>query len=276
MKNISDDWEVLDLTDAESKVLWALIEHGTMSVSKTARTANIARTTVDAVLRRLKKRKLVRHIPSRGNVSLWKVARFDKAKKELLEASSAFDRGFVKPKEEETIGGIDSKEIGISVFRGRRQILSAYKQMLGLSKAERVLSIQGNKSAEIVLSSFDKGFVQEFLNEFKRRKIIIESVNGEHVVELFRDMDRKTMEASFGRMLVSSLLPDRYMNFDVDLLIVRNSVIFFDMRNEIVVIIKNEPIVEMLKSISMFLKENGKSFNTNKYIKEILEGISKT
>ena len=72
-------------------------------------------------------------------------------------------------------------------------------------------------------------------------------------------------------MLISSLLPDKYMDFDVDLLIIRDSVMFFDMRNEIIVIIRNQPIVEMLKSISMFLKESGKEFNINEYIKEILD-----
>jgi sugar-specific transcriptional regulator TrmB len=271
MRNLSEDWEVLDLTDAESKILWALIELGTMSVSKTAREANVARTTVDAALRRLQERKLVRKIKSKGHVSLWKAVRSDRVKNEFLEAAQQFDRGVVKVKEQEVVGGIDAEEIGITVFRGKQQIMHTIEQMLNLSQAERVWFIQGNKSAERSLEFFDKDYVREFQKIFKKKKIIMEGVNGERVKELFKKVDRKTQETSYGRMTISSLLPDKYMEFDVDLLIIRDSVMFFDMKNEIVVIIKNEPIVEMLRSVSQFLKDNGTVFNINEYIKEILE-----
>ncbi len=271
MRNQSEDWDVLDLTDAESKVLWVLIENGTMSVSKTAREADVARTTVDAALRRLQERKLVQHVPSRGNVSLWKVVLHRKAKKELSEAAEVFDRDSVKPKRQEVLGGIDAEDVGITMFRGKQQIMRVIEQMLDLSKAERVWFIQGNKSAEKSLEFFDRGYIQEFQKSFKKKKIIMEGVNGERVKKLFKGLDRKSQESSFGRMMISSLLPDKYMEFDVDLLIIRNSVMFFDMRNEIVIIIKNKPIVEMLTSVAMFLKDNGKAFNINEYIKGILD-----
>ena len=271
MKNLSEDWEVLDLTDAESKVLWALIEHGTMSVSKTARLSSVARTTVDAALRRLQARKLVRRVSSKGHVSLWKAVRIDKAKNELLEAAEQFDRGYAKAEEQELVGGIDAEEVGITVFRGKKQIMRAYEQMLNLSKTERVWFIQGNRSAKSVLDGFDKGYIQNFTKEFKKRRVIMEGVSGESVQRMLAGTDKKTLEASFGRMIISTLLPDKYMDFDVDLLVIRDSVMFFDMRNEIVVIIKNKPIVEMLESVSMFLKENGIVFNINEYIKVIID-----
>lgn len=271
MRNLSEDWEVLDLTDAESKILWALIEHGTMSVSKTARLSQVARTTVDSALQRLQERRLVRRVRSKGHVSLWKAVRSDKAKRELLEVANAFDRGSAEVEDKEIVGGINAEEVGITVFRGKQQIMRAYEQMLNLAKAERVWFIQGNKSAEGALYGFDKGYVQEFTRSLKKRKIIMEGVNGERVKELLKKVDKKTQEASFGRAFVASLLPDKYMEFDVDLLIVRNSVMFFDMKNEIVVIVRNKPIVSMLKSINLFLREQGRSFNINEYIKGILE-----
>lgn len=271
MRNLSEDWEVLDLTDAESKALWALIEHGTMSVSKTARQAQVARTTVDAALRRLQDRKLVRRVSVKGHISLWKVVRFDKAKHELLEAALQFDRGSVKAKSQEIVGGIDAEEVGITVFRGKHQIMRVYDRILNLSRAEHVWVIQGNKSAERVLNDFDKGYIQNFVEKFKKQKIIMEGVSGERVKKLFKKMDKKTLEASFGKMIISSLLPDKYMDFDVDLFIIRDSVMFFDMEHEIVVIIRNKPIVEMLKTVTLFLRDSGETFNINEYIKNILE-----
>ena len=280
MRNLNEDWNVLDLTDSESKILWALIENGTMSVSKISRLAQVARTTVGSALKRLQDRKLVRRVSSKGHISLWRVARLDKVKNELLEVVAPFNRDSVKVKGQEIageiMGGIDAEEVGIKVFRGKQQILSAYEQILNLSKTERVWVIQGNKSAVRALNDFDKGYIQEFVKSFKKHKIIMEAVNGECVKELLRQTDKKTLKASFGRMIVSSLLHDKYMDFDVDLFIIRDSVMFFDMKNEIVVIIMNKPIVEMLKSISMFLKENGKKFDVNEYINSILEGNCKT
>lgn len=275
MRNLSEDWNVLDLTDAESKILWALIENGTMSVSKTSRIAQVARTTVGSALKRLQDRKLVRKVSSKGHISLWKAVRSDKAKNELLEVVVPFDRGSVESKGQEIVGGINAEGVGITVFRGKQQILRAYEQVLNLSKAEHVWIIQGNKSAERALNGFDKGYIQEFVESFKKRKIIMEAVNGERVKELFRQMDKKTLEASFGRMIISSLLPDKCMNFDVDLFIIRDSAMFFDMENEIIVVIRNQPIVGMLKSVSIFLKESGKKFNVNEYIEEILESNMK-
>ena len=276
MRNLSEDWEVLDLTDAESKILWALIEYGTMSVSKTAREVDVARTTVDAALRRLQVRKLVRKVPSQGHISLWKAVRQDKAKLELLEAADVFDRDTAKAEDSEIIGSIDAEEVGITVFRGKRQIMRACNRMLDLSKAERMWFIQGNKSAERSFDIFDRGDIQEFHKIFKKRKIIMEGVNGERVKELFKKVDRKTQESAYGRITISSLLPDKYMEFEVVLLIIRDSLMFFDMRNEIVVIIRNKPIVEMLTCVSQFLKDSGTSFNINEYIKEILESSKET
>ena len=112
MKNLSRDWEVLDLTDAESKILWALIEGGSQTVSSVSRRAGVARTTVDAALRRLRERKLARPVLSgggKGRRKYWKASRPEKVSQELREAAGPFQREEDIPREGEIVGSIEAE-----------------------------------------------------------------------------------------------------------------------------------------------------------------------
>ena len=270
MKNQSDDWRVLDLTDAEGKILWAFIEHGAMAVSKTARTAKVARTTVDAALRRLSARGLVRRVPATGHVSAWKAVRTDLAKREMLEAAQPFEREQLPPDEAEVIGGIDAEEIGISVYRGKNQILRAYERLFRLSKAERFLFIQGNKAIEAELSKLDRSYLFSFHTKLKKAGVIMEGINGESVRDFFKRLTIRDLESHFGRLVIASLVPDKYMDFDLDVVVLRNTILFIDVRTEVVVIIRHAGIVAFFTLLSAFIKDHGSSFDLNSYLRELI------
>lgn len=270
MKNPSNDWRVLDLTDAEGKVLRALIERGAMSVSKTARTAQVARTTVDAALRRLSARGLARHVSSVGHVSVWKAARTDKAKKEMFAAVQPFEREQVAPEEAEIIGAIDSEEVGISVYCGKRQILKAYERLFLLSKAERFLFIQGNKAIPAELEMLDREYLFSFHTKLKKARIIMEGVNGESVRGIFKNLTVQELESHFGRIVISSLIPDTYMDFDLDVVVLRTTALFIDVQSEAVIVVRHKGVVGFLNRLGDFLKEYGSPFDLNAYLRDLI------
>lgn len=268
MKNQSDDWRVLDLTDAEGKVLLALIERGSLSVSKAARTAGVARTTIDAALRRLSARGLVRRVPGVGHVSMWKAVRTDRAKKELSDAAQPFEREHA-PGGEEVVGSIDSEEVGISVYRGKRQILEAYERLFRLSKAERFLFIQGNKAIPAEFEKLDREYLFSFHARLKKAGVIMEGVNGESVRGIFKKLTLRELESHFGRLVIASLIPDAFMDFDLNVVVLRNTALFIDVRSEVVIAVRHKGVVAFLNRLGDLLKAYGSPFDLNAYLRSL-------
>lgn len=268
-----EQWDVLDLTSAESRVLQGLIEHGTLSVSLLSRKIKVARTTVDAALRRLSERKLVRRVvrSGTGNVSFWKASRSEKIKMELKEVAVPFEKNLETPQAHEIIGGIDTHEIGITAFRGKKQILNAYEQMLRLSKTERVVFIQGNKSAEKQLGILSKQYIGEFHRRFKKSGIIMEGINGKRLLQFFKEIDIPLLKSHFGRLIIGSLLPDEYMDFDLDIMVMRDTVVSIDIQAELVIVIRYPKFVKALNGIIKFLQDNAQRTDINSYIKRLIE-----
>lgn len=275
MRTALKEWDILGLTPAEAKVLLALGKHNTLSVSEIARHARVPRTTVTSALRRLKKRRLVRHLAS-GHKSFWKASRSEKIKRELEEALVPFEKETQRLQKNEIIGGIDSREIGISVFRGEKQMRRAYEQMLRLSKAERVLFIQGNVSAEKALKTIDSGYISEFHKKFKKSGIIMEGVSGKSVLELFKNIDIPFLQSHLGRLVVGTLVPDDYMSFDLDLMVMRDMVVSVDVSAKLVVMIRYPKLVNVLSGMAQFLKDRGSRIDFNAHIKQLIEQKEKT
>ena len=266
-------WDILDLTLAESKVLQGLVGYRALSVSELSRKIKVARTTVDAALRRLSGRKLVRRVVRHGtgNVRLWKVSRPEKIAMELKEVAAPFEKKLERPQSHEIVGGIDTHEIGITAFRGKKQILNAYEQMLRLSKTERVVFIQGNQSAEKQLHSLSKQYIGEFHKRFKRSGIIMEGINGKRLLQFFKEIDIPFLKSHFGRLIIESLLPDEYMDFDLDIMVMRDTVVSIDIGSELVVVIRYPKFVKALNGITKFLQDSAQRTDINLYIKGLIE-----
>ena len=269
MELTKDDLKVFGFTDAEAQVLFVLDEAGPVTVSSLSRKGDIPRTTVYSTLLRLKDRGFVRRV-TKGQ-KMWKIVRHSKLKRLVQENLNHFDSNTDVAKKEEIVGGIDAEEIGIIVYRGKRQIQRAYESMLDLNKAERVFAIQGNKSAELALKKLEKQYLFDFHDKFKKAHIIMEGINGELALTLFRELDVPTLKSHLNRMLIASVLPDRYMDFDEDVLVFRETVIFINLDKEIVIFVRNKALVEMFNHFAVFFQDMGEKINMNKHILKIIE-----
>ena len=271
MEILKENLRAFDLTDAEMQILLALAEPdvGSISVSALSRRADVPRTTVYSALVRLKDRGFVRRV-HKGRRTIWKISSSDKIEHVVTEGLEHLGVE-ADVYEEEIVGGIDAVEIGITVYRGKRQILKAYEQMLKLSKAERVFAIQGNKSAEIMAKNLDKSYLLDFHNTFKRKQIIMEGFNGEYVFKLLKKLSIDELKSHADRMLIGTILEDPFMDFDLDVLVMRDVILLVNIKTETVVMIKNRPIVDMIHKFCLLFQEYGRQINYNREIWKIIE-----
>ncbi len=76
------------------------------------------------------------------------------------------------------------------------------------------------------------------------------------------------MESYKDRMVIAYLVPDEYTEFAMDILIIRDMVLFVGLEEELVIFIKNIRIVEIFKSIFSLYKDSGMKIDLNIFIKQ--------
>jgi len=266
-----DNLHIFGFTDAEAKAVLALVEKGPLRVSTLGRTADIPRTTAYSVLKRLKKRGFVKRIAKGVHRERWRIARLPQLKKRVREALETFERDDTSPAPRQTLGSVSVPDIDIAVFRGRDEVLKVYAQMVKLHQAERVYAVQGNRSADRAIQMIGKEYLFSLHEQFKKRGVILEGINGEHVQNLFRALSAEELESHFGRSIISTLVPDKDMDFDMDLLVMRDAVLFIEIESETVIVIRHHGIVRLVRSLVQMAQAFGHAFNMNEFLREIID-----
>ncbi|OGZ12402.1 MAG: hypothetical protein A3D67_00640 [Candidatus Lloydbacteria bacterium RIFCSPHIGHO2_02_FULL_51_22] len=263
---------LLGFTKAEADTFLALLKVDPASVSGVAEASGVPRTTTGVVLRRLGERGLVRKLPDSYR-SVWKVKDLRK-----LESAAGETIAYLKkenaeevPRAKEIVGEIEAADIGIRVFRGTRQIKRAYEGMLGLSRAERVYFIQGNKPAKWMLAAEEEEYFKKFHKRFKKRGIIMEGIAGEAIFDIFEKISVPFLRSHMNRLLIGRVVPDEYMNFNMDIFIMRDRAFFVGLEQKIVIVVRLAPMVEALRGIYGALAGLGRPIDLNAYLRALIE-----
>jgi sugar-specific transcriptional regulator TrmB len=269
MKTQEKGFELLGLTSHEKGVFRVLDTEKAFSVTEIAQLASIPRTTVYSVIHHLHNRGLV-HKVSYGKRHKWKSWPIAKIKRKTTELLLSLEEGDHQDsnKESEVIAGVEAQELSIRVYRGKSQVKQAYEQMLLLSRTERIIVIQGNPSARKVLDVLDREYIIEFQERFRKAHVIIEGINGEVLTSLLSGLTQKEKDSHRRRMLVSTLVPDQYMEFGLDILIIRDTIFLIDIVREQVISITQSELVKFLRSMASLMKVFGKSFNMESFLNE--------
>lgn len=271
MEILKDELRAFDLTDAEAQILVALSESdiGSVSVSALSRKADVPRTTVYSALLRLKDRGFVRKV-HKGHKTIWKLSESSKIEKIVHEGLEHFgiEEGIA---EEGYLDSIDAGDVGIRVYKGKRQIMSAYGYILTLSRAERVFAIQGNKSGEKLLKNPNKQYILDFQAKFKKANVIMEGFRGEYVFKLLRKLSIEDLKSQAERMLISTIINDNFMDFGLDVVVMKDLVLIINVEKEIVMAIRNKAVVEMIHSFCLLFQEYGRQINYNREVWKIIE-----
>lgn len=119
-----EELAIFGLTDAEAKLLLALLELGPTQVSKLAREADMSHTTAHSALRRLSEQGLVRRV-SKGYSSVWEVVQADKVREKLQKALAPFELGISKEQVEIETGAKVLETGDFFIFDGLEDMLKA-------------------------------------------------------------------------------------------------------------------------------------------------------
>lgn len=261
MELTKENFRLFGLTFAELRVLNGLMSGKTMNISELSRISRVNRTTILPVLLRLKKRGLARVVRV-GKHKEWKMAALPAIKKIVGEQVSLLE------KEKPMLTGIDTRDVGIAVYKGIRQIKAAYEKMLDLSKTERVYFIQSFRSAKLSLEKLEAGYLMDFHKKFKKAHIIMEGAAGENILSLYKNLTLRELESYKERMVIAFLTPDKYTNFATDIIIMRDTVLLVNLEDEFVVFIKNKGLTEIFKSVFSLYRDNGRKINLSTLLDE--------
>lgn len=274
----SDQLRVLGLTRAEEKVLDALLKGGTMSVTALSRFSRVPRTTIHAVLDRLHSRGLVRHVDSTYR-SLWRVVGRSKLQNRLASGITYFDEHLSAQEISEKIGVNVSEKTQFLTFQGLDSLLKVYLWFFLNHHGQRLRGIQSNLSSETIVKKLGAEKTAQINDVVKTSRIIVEAILPESVVNLYRNIATKDLgllKTVEGRTTAVHLVPDALLQFNADLLLGRDTAIFANWDEEVLVLIRNPEFTKMISNLYDLMAQMGKSFDQNAFVRGLVEESRKS
>lgn len=243
--------DALGLSQKEHAVL-NVLQHLPLAqkISKIAFQAELPHSTTSFILKKLEKRKLATRIKS-NNHFRWKY-------RKNLEIFERIDDGA-------------KKDTFLNVTSGMANIIHEFMRILELSSGERLYSIQGSAISKIILKKIDSKFLHFFHQAVKKKKIIIEGVMAQSILNLFGKMTSVQIESHLNRLTIAYVLPDELIQFPLDIFIFRDSVLLADYEAERLLHVEDSSLVLAFKSLFNIAKEYGRKVDLNKYLKELLK-----
>ncbi len=239
----------LGLTKKEHVILDVLRSFAlAQTETKIAEAAELPRTTVAFLLRKLEKRKLAERVRSHNRFQ-WKYRKH----LDIFEVTEKTTRSIM------------------FVKKGMYEISREMLRILDLPPSHRLLAIQGAGISQSLMKKIDYKFLLAFHEQLKKRHIIIEGVIAESVLKLFDKMTEGQLASHLDRMTVVYVLPDELINFPLDVFIVKDYVVLVDYETERFVRIDDEALLQAFSSLFYLAEQFGKKIDLNDYIRKLIE-----
>jgi predicted transcriptional regulator len=263
--------ELIGLRKREIKILTTLHVFGTLSVTKLAGRAKLPRTTTEAILRRLNERGYVRKVPH-GKRHLWKATNVTKIKNRTDAAFDAIqsqvDPSFIGP----VLESISAQDIGIQVFRGKKQVQAAYRELV--PHGGTVYSIQGAGFVEeCIRSVFDQNAQSDFHRLLIERNVIIESVVPDTAINAYfaAEMDPSFWEQAFSVASRMHTVPSRYLAFACELAVFEDRAMITYPKEQLVTVIRYKPYIALFRAYFDLLTSLATPIDTYELKQQLLE-----
>lgn len=240
----------LGINTKENKIINRLEEKSPAKVTDIAKNINTPRTTVYFLLNKLEDREIVEKIKIANHYEWQLISNLDFSQKL------------------EKILKLSGKSKDVEIHSGQDKIIEAYEQILNFNKTNRIYTIQGNKSAKHAIERINKQKLYDIHQKTKKDKIIIEGIIGQSSLKLFKQMSSSDLQSHFGRPVIAYVVPDKYVDFDVDIIIHKNTVMLINFKNETVIINKEGFLTDLIKSLYSLMIDQSDKIDLNKYIKE--------
>ncbi len=259
--------KILDLSSKEERVLLAL-QQGLGTPLSISTSTKVTRPAVYDILSKLKKRGLVASQIKGGKKSWHMVSEGEladtlyEAKKVLLKFSDG---------KKEMHGVSDSV---LTVYRGKDAVRKVILGMLTGRKHERFLGLSDFSPSLLddgwltVLSASD---IHEFNRMVKRNSIIAELVAPSGWIDdHYKAMGDAWAKDYEGRTASSVYIDKKYFGHSGQIFAFNDALYLLAIKDQLVIEIRHSDIQKMILGMYAFIKENGKSIDVNRRLRELM------
>ena len=255
--------KLLGLSKKEQKVLIAL-QAGQDTPVKIAKSTDISRTAIYAILQNFKKRGLAQSRITSGKKH-WRLA----PERELEETLYTAKRALLSiPEGREEVRGLS--DATIIVHRGAEAIRKVLGELLFAHQNERFYALIGDFAGAYWNSLFSMQETNRFNRALKKNNIIAEMVVQEGVLERqARELGVSWAKEFEGRTARTNAIEAEYFQHASQVFIFKQSIHLMALGEELVIEIRNSEIQKMLLSFMKFIQDNSRVIDAN----ELLRGI---
>ncbi|HEY0907767.1 MAG TPA: helix-turn-helix domain-containing protein [Candidatus Paceibacterota bacterium] len=256
MKLQKAELSFLNLSSLEAKILQTMSPDVSFTVSELSREIKFPRTSVGFTLNRLKYRGFVKKIGVKKHTE-WRVIAIDSLASRLQSISHRLS--------------IDEdnnrrNNLFVKIGYGQEGFKRAYEKMLQI-QCDRVYFIQGNKAAEAGLKKINFSYYADFHKKLRKKDIVMEAIAGESILKRLENLSKEEIRAHKDRLIITYLIPDQYIDFDVDIIMLNKHLIIVDPVNEISLTINEASISKAFQIIFIGLASLGRKFDLNAFIR---------
>ncbi|MFH1225703.1 MAG: helix-turn-helix domain-containing protein [bacterium] len=251
---------LLGLDKKEKLILEALTGAKPMRPVDLAVKTEVKRTTINFLLKKLADRGLVKRVMVGGHYE-WLTNKELKKKVDNLYQ-------YFNLSGEITIHR--DADIGVEIFKGKKEIMAAYERVLEAGYNNRVFAIQGNKSTAASWA-LGKSYLNNIQKKFKEHKIILEGIIGESALFSLRNLDIDFLKTYENRLVVGYIVSDTVVDFDMDILIFKKMIVMINFEKQLVLVVKNQSIYEAIFNMFEAMKLAGRKIDLNDYVKNLIK-----
>ncbi len=268
------NWKKFNLTvlglDPNEKDILSLLETP-MGIQQAARKSTIPRTTIGFTLKKLIERGLIEKIKAGKRFKYYSIS--SNKLKSILEASYPVqDEIDYTPPLSMTLS---NKKV--SYYQGLPSLQKLQIEFLSSHNDERVYAIQPDKSWLTLHSKVEDDHVIQVNDIIKNNHLIIEGIIEEGSYARFKNANKNkkkfaSLAKSFeNRMADYAYAPKGYLTDQVEMWLIKNTVIFLNWQEEVAIKISDAHVAHFLKDMFLITKEQGKRIDHNQSIRKILE-----
>ena len=272
MNSSEELYDIIGLSDTEKSILSVLSD--AKNVQDISELTNISRTAINYCLTSLLRRGLVRVIHNnkkKAYVGLTKNELIDKLQEAIDDVK--FQHSGKKGARIKT-----TKENEFIIHVGTKEIIPAYARIASENKNERIRGIQHHKSYNELIDKITPHQLVEFNKTIIKNHLIMDGILNESAYQSYKreiltnpEKYKGSVESLEGRMADYTFFSDNVFNHDAELWLFKNTSLLINWHEEVAIEITNKSMTAFLKDMFEFVKKDGKKFDHNQTMKNVLE-----
>lgn len=260
---------LIGLSSNEYEII-SKITNQPLSVTDLSKATNIPKTTLNYLVRKLKRRGWITSIPH-GKRQLWVTLQSSDLQQLFIDISALFS----DCKNKQSIQNIYSSQMtNLKIYHGTKNIYTLWSNMASFSKSGRLYAIQPDISFNLALKYLVKEVGYDNLikinNQIKQNKIIVDAIVHRRSIKTVANTLSSEhqnpidfLKSFSGRSASTVELPDDFMNIPLEIYLYKKTLAIIYWPEQLAITIDNENIASFFLSIFESIKFLSKKYNQN-------------